>query len=180
MWRGAGCSTWACGATCCWDGGSSCCSLEAGSDIIVFSFFGSVLGGTSSSSSESWRPYLEKWLTWRRKGAESNSLMTSGFYRNGRDQTHLEHPGAGLGSVLEEARALLPGGLLQPTFVVHVGESLWAADLSAGRLIVGPDAIQGHLSPPADRKQGQDGKHHHTNRTGPSDELTLVTVRLMI
>lgn len=58
-------STWACGAICwcCWDSGI-CCS-PAG--IAVFNFFVSVLaGGTSSSSSESCRPYLEKCATWRR------------------------------------------------------------------------------------------------------------------
>lgn len=62
----AGCSTWACGATCCWELGSCCWSREESGGTIVFCFLGSVLGGTSSSSSESCRPYLEKWATWRR------------------------------------------------------------------------------------------------------------------
>lgn len=59
----AGCSTWASGATCCWEGENFCCRPEEGIDIVL-SFLGSVFSGTSSSSSESSRPYLEKWATY--------------------------------------------------------------------------------------------------------------------
>lgn len=44
---------------------------------MVFSFLGSVLGGTSSSSSESCRPYLEKWATCGRRKSRSHLRTTS-------------------------------------------------------------------------------------------------------
>lgn len=43
---------------------------------MVFSFLGSVLGGTSSSSSsESCRPYLEKWATCGRSKSQSHLTL---------------------------------------------------------------------------------------------------------
>ena len=66
--------------------------------------------------------------------------------------THLEHPGSGFGAILQEAGSLFAGRLLQPALVVHVCQTLGAPDLSAGRLVVRPNAIQSDFSPPANTR----------------------------
>lgn len=63
--------------------------------------------------------------------------------------TNLEHPGSGLRSVFQETSSLFAWGFLQPTLVVHLCQALWAPDLSAGRLVIWPNAVQSHLSSPA-------------------------------
>lgn len=62
--------------------------------------------------------------------------------------TDLKHPGSGLWPVFQETGSLLARGFLQPALIVHFGQALGAPDLSAGCLVVGPDAVQSHFRPP--------------------------------
>lgn len=87
------------------------------------------------------------------------SVTTSGY--RPLTSTNLEHPGPGLGAVLQEAGALFARGLLQPALIVHLRQAVGAPDLSARRLVVRPDAVQGHLSSPASNRRGRSQLHRH-------------------
>ena len=63
-------------------------------------------------------------------------------------QTHLKHPGAGLGPVVEELGADLGAGALDLVGVVHVGDALRVLDGGVRVLRLGPHHVERHLRAP--------------------------------
>ena len=59
--------------------------------------------------------------------------------------SHLEHPGAGLGPVLDEGGAQFEAGPLQAALPAHPLQTRWVPDGLPRGLVRGPHALQGYL-----------------------------------